>query len=93
MVTSIKSVRSLNRMCLSQITSVITEPERKSMLQLARASPASRASYCYPAFFAENCNEAFRLANNRIGIANRVNVIHERAIAKDFDGDSISNVP
>jgi hypothetical protein len=29
------------------ITATITEPERKSMLQLAHASPASRASFCY----------------------------------------------
>ena len=28
---------------------MITEPERKSLRQLARASPASRASHCYPA--------------------------------------------
>ena len=34
---------------LSVITATITEPERKSLLQLARASPASRASYCYSA--------------------------------------------
>ena len=33
----------------SRITVTITEPERKSMLQFARASPASRASFCYPA--------------------------------------------
>ncbi len=31
------------------ITVTITEPERKSMLQFARASPASRASFCYVA--------------------------------------------
>ena len=35
---------------VSGITLTITEPERKSMLQLTRASPASRASFCYHAF-------------------------------------------
>jgi hypothetical protein len=34
---------------LSGITVTITEPERKSLLQFARASPASRASFCYVA--------------------------------------------
>ncbi len=43
----------------SQITSVITEPERKSMLQLARASPASRASHCYVAFDGEDSVSSF----------------------------------
>jgi len=36
--------------CHGGITDTITEPERKSLLQFARASPASRASFCYPAF-------------------------------------------
>ena len=33
----------------SGIPVTITEPERKSLLQFARASPASRASFCYHA--------------------------------------------
>ena len=36
---------------LSRITSVITEPERMINHSKARASPASRASHCYPRFF------------------------------------------
>ena len=42
------------------ITAAITEPERQSKLQFARASPASRASHCYPALggFLMNRNNA-----------------------------------
>ena len=45
-----KKVDNRNRMrILRGITVTITEPERKSMLQKRRASPASRASFCYSA--------------------------------------------
>ncbi len=39
----------------SRITVTITEPERKPLLQFARASPASRASFCYSALAMPVC--------------------------------------
>ena len=50
-VNKISSADEFERVCTFDLALIIAEPETAIIHSKTRASPASRASHCYPAFF------------------------------------------